>query len=75
MIAVFTKFDGLIDETFTRLLNNGYTVEEAEKTVLQKARETLSTDFKGPLERFTSHPSDYVQMDGTLHLILRLRKG
>jgi hypothetical protein len=65
VIAVFTKFDGLIDEMFAKLLSNGCSYEEAEERVLPQARETLSTDFEALLARFKFRPSDYVQMDGT----------
>ncbi|KAJ6601687.1 hypothetical protein DFH09DRAFT_499401 [Mycena vulgaris] len=62
VIAVFTKFDGLIDETFAKLLSNGCSYEEAEEWALPQAVETLSTDLEAPLARFEFHPSDCVQM-------------
>jgi hypothetical protein len=70
VIAVFTKFDGLVDETFAKLLNNGCSYEEAEERVLLQARETLSTDFEAPLARFKFHPSDCVQMHGTFNSVV-----
>ena len=70
VIAVFTKFDGLVDETFAKLLSNGCSYEEAEERALPQARETLSTDFEAPLARFEFHPSDCVQMHGTFNSVV-----
>ncbi|KAJ7714638.1 hypothetical protein B0H16DRAFT_1618015 [Mycena metata] len=64
VVVVFTKYDGLIDEKFAKLVNDGCSYEQAEEMAHLRATEHLGTDFKGPLQQFKFHPSDYVQMNG-----------
>ncbi|KAJ7714612.1 GTP-binding protein [Mycena metata] len=63
VVVVFTKFDGLIDEKFAKLVNDGCPYEQAEEMAHLRATEHLGTDFKEPLQQFKFHPSDYVQMN------------
>ena len=64
VIAIFTKFDGLVNKAYTELVDNGLSEDEAEAKLTEKAEELLQTNFREPLSRATFPPSDYVQLDG-----------
>ncbi|KAJ7898028.1 hypothetical protein B0H14DRAFT_2675930 [Mycena olivaceomarginata] len=51
VIAIFTKFDGLIIKAFTKLLGDELT------------QMMLATNFKGPLKKVQFPPSAYVRLD------------
>ncbi|KAJ7208975.1 GTP-binding protein [Mycena pura] len=63
VIAIFTKFDGLVNKAYTELVDNGLSEDEAEEKLTEKAEELLQTNFREPLSRATFPPSDYVQLD------------
>ncbi|KAF7328476.1 GTP-binding protein [Mycena venus] len=63
LIAIFTKFDGLITKAFNQLRNSGASWVEARKLQAQRAQEMLDTEFIGRLKLMTFPPSTYVQLD------------
>ncbi|KAJ7110559.1 hypothetical protein C8R44DRAFT_634111 [Mycena epipterygia] len=63
VIAIFTKFDGLITKAFTQLKAEGLDRKEAKQRQTERAHEMLSTDFIKPLMSTTFRPSEYVQMN------------
>ena len=74
VIAIFTKFDGLVTKAFSELRKT-LNLIEARKKRLEKATEMLSTDFIEPLKVATSGPIAYVRLEGnssgynSLHLL------
>ena len=76
VIAIFTKFDGLVTKAFSELRKtHNLDLNEARKKKLEKATEMLSTDFIEPLKVATSGPIAYVRLEGkssgynSLHLL------
>ncbi|KAJ6452585.1 hypothetical protein C8R45DRAFT_1040303 [Mycena sanguinolenta] len=63
IIAIFTKFDGLMTEAYTELINAGHSLEEAEGQLAKRAQEKLTKYFQKPLRGKRFPPSDYVQLD------------
>ncbi|KAJ7133057.1 hypothetical protein C8R44DRAFT_611079 [Mycena epipterygia] len=63
VIAIFTKFDGLITKAFTQLKAEGLDRKEAKQRQTERAHEMLSTDFIKRLMSTTFCPSEYVRMD------------
>jgi hypothetical protein len=64
VIAIFTKFDGLITKAYDQLRDKGISRKEATKRQIEEAREMLSTHFIQPLMSTKFHPTDWVQMNG-----------
>ncbi|KAF8815628.1 hypothetical protein BYT27DRAFT_7079477 [Phlegmacium glaucopus] len=62
VIAIFTKFDGLVTKAFSKLRET-LNLKEATKKKLEKAAEILSTDFVEPLKVAASRPTAYVRLD------------
>ena len=63
VIAIFTKFDGLVTKAFSELRKT-HTINEARKKRLEKATEVLNTDFIEPLKVAASGPIAYVRLEG-----------
>ncbi|KAF8207797.1 hypothetical protein K438DRAFT_2013229 [Mycena galopus ATCC 62051] len=63
VIAIFTKFDGLINEAFTELLDEGHLLEDAKEGETERAKMMLMNNFQTPLLLTEFPPSDYVQLD------------
>ncbi|KAJ7192759.1 hypothetical protein GGX14DRAFT_506339 [Mycena pura] len=63
VIAIFTKFDGLITKAFSGLIDDGYTRKEALTIRRWKAQEMLTTNFIEPLMSTQFAPSDHVRLD------------
>ncbi|KAJ7026518.1 hypothetical protein C8F04DRAFT_108939 [Mycena alexandri] len=63
LIAIFTKFDGLLTKAFNRLKANGSSRMEAKNLQGQHAQDILNTDFIAPLMSTKFCPSAYVRMD------------
>jgi hypothetical protein len=64
LIAIFTKLDGLENEAFTQLRNEGYSNNDSEKLLSQRTQQLLTTNFRQPLEQTSFPPSAYVELDG-----------
>ena len=65
VIAIFTKFDGLVTKAFSELWKtHNLNLNEARKKRLEKATEMLSTDFIEPLKVAASGPITYVRLEG-----------
>ena len=63
VIAIFTKFDGLVTKAFSELRKT-HNLNEAREKKLEKATEMLSTDFIEPLKVAASGPIAYVRLEG-----------
>jgi len=64
IIAIFTKFDGLVTSAYEELRHQEKLgMKEAKNKKLERAQEMLKTNFIKPLEATASRPSDYVQLD------------
>jgi len=63
VIAIFTKFDGLVNEAYTQLIDSELSHEGAEEKQYEKAQELLNNHFKERLHRARYPPSDNVQVD------------
>ncbi|KAF7345921.1 GTP-binding protein [Mycena venus] len=63
VIAIFTKFDGLVTEAYTDLLDDGSSKKEARNGAVKRAEELLETSFRKPLSEMRFPPSDYVRLD------------
>ena len=63
MIAIFTKFDGLVTMTYNELRKKK-NIKEAKNKKVEIAESTLKTDFIDPLMAITCGPKDYVRLDG-----------
>ncbi|KAJ6533506.1 hypothetical protein B0H19DRAFT_964886 [Mycena capillaripes] len=63
LIAIFTKFDGLLTKAFNRLKANGASRMEAKNLQAHRAQEILNTDFIAPLMSTKFCPSAYVRLD------------
>jgi len=59
VIAIFTKFDGLVTMAFNEFCN--LSIDEAQKRG-EQARETLNTNLIEPLMATKFRPSDHVQL-------------
>ncbi|KAJ7193867.1 GTP-binding protein, partial [Mycena pura] len=60
LIAVFTKYDGLVIEAESQLVAEGRDEKEAEDEAPNRARAILATNFREPLERAKFSPSEHV---------------
>ena len=63
MIAIFTKFDGLVTMTYNELRKK-QSIKEAKNRKFEIAESTLKTDFIDPLMTMACGPKDYVRLDG-----------
>ena len=63
MIAIFTKFDGLVTMTYNELRKK-QSIKEAKNKKVEITESTLKTDFIDPLMAMTCGPKDYVRLDG-----------
>ena len=63
MIAIFTKFDGLITMAFNELREK-QSIKEAKNRKFEMAESKLKTNFIDPLKAMTRGPKDYVLLDG-----------
>ncbi|KAF8212936.1 hypothetical protein K438DRAFT_1805295 [Mycena galopus ATCC 62051] len=65
VIAIFTKFDGLITEAFNelRLGGRGKSIPDAKNEALEQAQAVLISNFIGPLNTTKFRPSDFVRLD------------
>ena len=63
MIAIFTKFDGLITMAFNELRKK-QSIKEAKNRKFEIAESTLKANFIDPLKAMTRGPKDYVRLDG-----------
>jgi hypothetical protein len=66
VIAIFTKFDGLLTEAYTELTDDGWGEEEALDGMSERAEKLLQTHFRKPLSEAEFPPSDYVRLNGDL---------
>jgi hypothetical protein len=65
VIAIFTKFDGLVTTAYGELRDiEEFSMKEATNKKFERAQEKLKTNFVGPLEATASRPSAYVRLDG-----------
>jgi hypothetical protein len=65
VIAIFTKFDGLVTTAFSELQDKKkLSIKEAKNEKFERVQELLKTDFIEPLMETACRPSDYVQLDG-----------
>jgi hypothetical protein len=64
VIAIFTKFDGLVTRAFGKIRSGGFSLKEAKDRQFEQAHEMLNTDFIVPLMSMNPPPSDYVRLDG-----------
>ena len=64
MIAIFTKFDGLINEAFTALRGDGLRPQAAMGQAPEKAKRMLIENFEAPLTLTEFPLADRVQLDG-----------
>ncbi|KAF7333927.1 GTP-binding protein [Mycena sanguinolenta] len=63
VIAIFTKFDGLIKETFNELRGRGKNISDAKNGAPHQAQAMLTSNFIGPLNITKFRPSDFVRLD------------
>ncbi|KAJ7212660.1 GTP-binding protein [Mycena pura] len=63
VIVIFTKFDGLVNEAYTELIDSELSHEGAEEKQLEKAQGLLDSHFREPLRRAKYLPSDSVQIE------------
>jgi hypothetical protein len=63
VIAIFTKFDGLVTSTFNELWAT-LSIKDATKQKFDWAQEKLNTSFIELLMMSFLRPSDYVRLDG-----------
>jgi hypothetical protein len=75
VIAIFTKFDGLINEAFTGLLDEGLLLEAAKEQETKHANMMLINNFETPLMLTQFPPSEYVRLDGDCPTHFSLREG
>lgn len=70
VIAIFTKFDGLVSTAFGDLRDKEkLSIKEAKKKKFERAQEMLKTNFVEPLQATAFRPSDYVRLDGKPNII------
>ncbi|KAI0256725.1 hypothetical protein BJV78DRAFT_1116809 [Lactifluus subvellereus] len=65
VIAIFTKFDGLVTTAYGELRDKEkLSMKEAKNKKFERAQEMLKTNFVEPLQATASRPSAYVRLDG-----------
>jgi hypothetical protein len=73
VIAIFTKFDGLISTAYGELREDDVDITEAEEKAPQSAERMLNANFIQPLRATKFQPKKYVCLKGELiHPLLRL---
>ena len=63
MIAIFTKFDGLVTMAYNELRKK-QSIKEAKNRKSEIAENSLKTSFIDPLKAMALGPKDYVRLDG-----------
>ncbi|KAJ6471427.1 hypothetical protein C8R45DRAFT_418497 [Mycena sanguinolenta] len=63
VIAIFTKFDGLINEAYNELRGSGTSIPDAKNDAPERAQTILTSNFIGPLSRSKFRPSDFVRLE------------
>ncbi|KAF7364247.1 GTP-binding protein [Mycena sanguinolenta] len=63
VIAIFTKFDGLIKEAFAELRAGGKSIPDAKTEATERAQAILTSNFIGSLNRTKFRPSAFIRMD------------
>ncbi|KAJ6455151.1 hypothetical protein C8R45DRAFT_594438 [Mycena sanguinolenta] len=63
VIAIFTKFDGLVDEAYSELRERGQSILDAKNGAPERAQTMLTSNFIGPLNKTKFRPSDFVRLD------------
>ncbi|KAJ7135732.1 hypothetical protein C8R44DRAFT_608928 [Mycena epipterygia] len=63
VVAIFTKFDGLVTKAFNDLRRSGTDRPRANQKKAELAHQRLNTHFLDPLRSMKSPPSDHVQLD------------
>ena len=63
MIAIFTKFDGLVTMAYNELRKK-QSIKEAKNGKSEMAENSLKSNFIDPLKAMTCGPKDYVRLDG-----------
>ena len=65
VVAVFTKFDGLVTTAFNDLREvHGMSRSEATKNMVKAAEDMLNENFIIPLTETKFRPSGHVRLDG-----------
>ena len=64
VVAIFTKFDGLLTTAFSELRKEGLSIGEANSNKVNRANKKLKTNFIGPLMATKFRPSAHVQLAG-----------
>jgi hypothetical protein len=64
VIAIFTKFDGLVTTAFQNLRTEGKTRQEAMADAPNTAQRMLTTDYIDQLKKMNFSPSEYVRLNG-----------
>jgi hypothetical protein len=75
VIAVFTKFDGLITQAYLDHRREGASSTEAKKKHTERAQALLAQQFIQPLMSMKFPPSDYVALAGDLFLLILTKKS
>ena len=65
MIAILTKFNGLVTMAYNELRQK-QSIKEAKNEKFEIAEGTLKTNFIDPLMAMECGPKDYVRLDGKL---------
>ena len=66
VIAIFTKFDGLISTAYGELREDEMDIPQAEKMAPQLAGKMLDVNFIQPLRATKFQPKNYVCLKGEL---------
>ena len=64
VVAIFTKFDGLLTTAFSELRKEGLSIGKANSNKVNRANKKLNTNFIGPLMATKFRPSAHVQLAG-----------
>ena len=63
VVAIFTKFDGLVTMAYNELRKK-QSIKEAKNRKFEIAESILKANFIDPLKEMTRGPKDWVRMDG-----------
>ncbi|KAJ6585478.1 hypothetical protein B0H19DRAFT_925856 [Mycena capillaripes] len=63
VISIFTKFDGLLTEAVSQLVDEGYSWEDAEGLQTEQAGKMLTDNFEKPLMSSKFPPANLVRLD------------
>ena len=64
VVAIFTKFDGLLTTAFSELRKEGLSISKANNDKVERANKKLNANFIGPLMATKFRPSAHVQLAG-----------